>query len=1526
MASTHSAESGSAELNSSTFLGDRVVTSFPRHEVVKLDDGSFVQWQQQIRLILRGYGLFGFLDGSVMAPTRFIPSADGSLVVNPSVLVFDQQDSLLTSWLLSTIGSSFVASFTDVRTARDVWIMANNLFKADSSTKQSHLRHELHSLRKGNLSVRAYVNKITSLCALLAASSSHISEAERTAVLLTGLSSEFDAIVASASLSSEPLPFQRIVDALLEFEARQLRSALQSAPEMLIAANAVEGPQSQTTDVALRGGGRFSARGRGRSFRPRLQFDVSGSQRGEFMSGANGRDDDRMGINDFGGQNWSNSGQNWRSSFWPTFGSGRCLPRGPHARPGYNGFNPFVQSGSGQHGFVDPISYSNGHDIGANRNDMRPQFGDVPYSHMAHRPRGPSGLVRSRSAYDSIIPKPSANCVGVDRSWETVHEAPWRTKPRARVFSVESSPFDSSQFVGFPPTVPELHASDYSGATAYDSTFNSTGSSVPLPVGSTSWCPDSGATHHVCRNDSTLHGSTPYSGNSSLLMGNGVSTKISSVGNAIFPTPTRILHLSNVLCVPSIRKNLLSVSQFATDNNVFFEFHPSYCVIKDIQTRKILMRGQVRDGLYHFSASLAGLSPSVHNVAFQVCSPITDVFSLWHKRLGHPADNIVKTVLASCQISFNKSHINGVCVACQKGKSHKLPFSQSHTKYVDLFELVVSDMWGLASVPCEGNLYYVSFIDMTSRFTWVYLVRCKSQAIDCFGQFQKMVFTQFGKTIKQFQSDWGGEFRAFSSALANQGILHRVTCPHTSEQNGVAERKHRHIVETGLTLLAQANLPMDYWGYAFCSAVHLINRLPTSVLEGKTPFQCLFGREPTYDHLRVFGCCCFPYLRRFGKHKLEFRSQPSTFLGYSPRHKGYFCLTPDGKVIVSRHVVFDENRFLFPLSPTLGNKLPLNTTTYVPVVRPLIPTEVRLDPVSGVEVPVDSHSADSLQSDSFATVPVDSHSADSLQSDSFATGGVSLHRSNSRSIIPEEAPSTTIFPSEPPDVPPVPATNTHKMVTRSKAGIFKPKALCAENVEAEPCSVEEALAHPDWRLAVQNEFDALLANSTWELSSLPPGRKAIGCKWLFKIKKNPDGTINRRKARLVAKGCSQVPGCDFKETFSPVVKPATIRAILSVAVTKEWHLRQVDVNNAFLNGDLTDDVYMQQPPGYEQTGPNGERLVCRLTKALYGLRQAPRAWFDKLKQFLVSASFTMSISDASLFVRSSSDHILYVLVYVDDIVITGSSVDEINCFVQQLHNMFALKDMGELHYFLGIEVSRFPSGSLHLCQRKYIRELLARSSMTDAKSVPTPMVSSSMLSKDEGDPIADPTEYRSIAGALQYIVLTRPDIAYAVNRVCQFMHAPTTLHMIALKRILWYLCGTLSHGLLFQKSDRLSLIGYADANWGLDFDDRRSTTGYCVYFGHTPISWCSKKQQVVSRSTAEADYRSLAAATSDVTWLVSLLTELQLSSVDLPTVWCDSSSAVAVAANPVLHSKFKHVELDLFFVREKVARGELVVG
>ncbi|KAK5793990.1 hypothetical protein PVK06_035178 [Gossypium arboreum] len=393
MANTHSTGSDSVEPSGSVFLGDRVVTSFPRHEIVKLDEGTFVQWQQQVQLILRGYGLFGLLDGSLTAPARFIHSPNGDLVVNPVVSVFDQQDSLLTSWLLSTISASFLSSFTDVRTARDVWNVANNLFAADSSTKQSQLRHELHSLRK--------------------ASGSQISEAEQTAVLLAGLSSEFDAVVSSVSLSTGPLTFQRIVDTLIECEARQVRSA----QEVLVAANTVEGPPLQSTDGSFRGGGRSFVRGRGRSFRPRAQCQICSRyehlaqrcyyqysrdeqspvdapvvRRKGFASGFE-RDDDRVRENGFGTRN--------------------------------NGLNPFVKYGNGPRISDDPNPYDSGCDFGDMGFQLYNDSLGNAYGKRGLRSSGPSRSVRSRTPDGQFIHEPSAKCVGVDRSWQTVHEAPW---------------------------------------------------------------------------------------------------------------------------------------------------------------------------------------------------------------------------------------------------------------------------------------------------------------------------------------------------------------------------------------------------------------------------------------------------------------------------------------------------------------------------------------------------------------------------------------------------------------------------------------------------------------------------------------------------------------------------------------------------------------------------------------------------------------------------------------------------------------------------------------------------------------------------------------------------------------------------------------------------------------------------------------------------------------------------------------------------------------------------------------------
>ncbi|KAH9687461.1 retrovirus-related pol polyprotein from transposon RE1 [Citrus sinensis] len=499
---------------------------------------------------------------------------------------------------------------------------------------------------------------------------------------------------------------------------------------------------------------------------------------------------------------------------------------------------------------------------------------------------------------------------------------------------------------------------------------------------------------------------------------------------------------------------------------------------------------------------------------------------------------------------------------------------------------------------------------------------------------------------------------------------------------------------------------------------------------------------------------------------------------------------------------------------------------------------------------------------------------------------------------PETLSNSSIHESLPGNNSSHPTENTntphpsHPMQTRSKNNIFRPKTIFTLTttkhptpLSLEPTSVSQAVKQKEWTNAMHEELHALAKNGTWDLVPRESHHNVVGYKWVFRIKRNPDGSIARYKARLVAKGFNQRPGLDYTDTFSPVIKPTTIRVVLSIAISSGWPINQLDVNNAFLHGHLDEEVFMSQPPGF--IDPSRPHHVCRLHKSLYGLKQAPRAWFTELKNFILSQDFVNCHSDSSLFVYTNKSIRVYFLVYVNDLLITCNSMTLIRHVITALSHKFSIKDLGPLNFFLGVEVIPTSNG-LFLSQQKYIRDLLARFNMESIKETTTPLSSTTHLILNDGSPPVDAFRYHSLIEGMQYLSLTRPDVSYAINKLAQYMHSSRQTHWTAAKRLLRYLKHTVTYGLYLHRHRQLTLTAYSDSDWAGNRDDCTSISAYIIFLGGNPISWCSKKQRTIARSCTEAEYRSVASAVAELTWITNLLSELRLQLPLPPCLLCDN--------------------------------------
>ncbi|GJV42892.1 ribonuclease H-like domain-containing protein [Tanacetum coccineum] len=566
------------------------------------------------------------------------------------------------------------------------------------------------------------------------------------------------------------------------------------------------------------------------------------------------------------------------------------------------------------------------------------------------------------------------------------------------------------------------------------------------------------------------------------------------------------------------------------------------------------------------------------------------------------------------------------------------------------------------------------------------------------------------------------------------------------------------------------------------------------------------------------------------------------------------------KIIISRHVRFDEDIFPF------GNVTSSNKPTYDFLLPPIqsrtnVPTTPPITP-HPTTPPTSPPQPDTYLSHSSTLIPTLAQTQSHAQT------------VDSHTTIPINNSSQTM--------------STHPMVTRAKAGIFKPleRMNCHVTTTSPlPRSHVHALRDPNWKEAMLDEYNALITNGTWVLVPRPANVNVVRSMWLFKHKFNADGSLSRYKARLVANGRSQQQGIDCDETFSPVVKPATIRTVLSLAVSREWPIHQLDVKNAFLHGHLTETVYMHQPPGFvDSVHPD---YVCHLQRSLYGLKQAPRAWFQRFASFVTRIGFQHSKTDTSLFVFHRGPDVAYLLLYVDDIILTASSTTFLQRIISLLHGEFAMTDLGSLNYFLGVSAQRTASG-MFLSQSKFAVEILERANMQKCNPCKTPVDTESKLGPD-GEPVSD------------------------------------LLYIAAWLHILRYVRGTIDHGLHLHVSSTAQLTAYTDADWAGCPVTRRSTSGYCVFLGDNLLSWSAKRQVTLSRSSAEAEYRGVANVVAETAWLRNLLLELHAPLSTATIVYCDNVSAVYLSTNSVQHQRTKHIEIDIHFVRDYVASGQVRV-
>ena len=995
-------------------------------------------------------------------------------------------------------------------------------------------------------------------------------------------------------------------------------------------------------------------------------------------------------------------------------------------------------------------------------------------------------------------------------------------------------------------------------------------------------------------------------------------TVISSIGRGDILIQMRNgekIRLTEVLYVPELDTNLLSIRALQTKGiSVRFGLNG----VEITRGDALLATGVLIGSSYLLRPAredVALVTDMITTKKKHIPNPNRDGYLLWHARMGHVGPGRLEKLpflTTGVGNSIKHQHDGEKCVTCKYTKMTKIISRMPPLKATRRGERTYSDYWGPYKVMnLQGSQYFLSFIDDYTRRSEVYFGP-RSSLRENFYRYKAKFEAETGEKLALIRSDNAKEYHALKKDLLNEGILMEFTDPYTPEQNGVAERMNRTLMQMVRAMQLWAGLPREFWGEALMVANYLRNRLPTNTHGGKmTPYEAWYGRKPDLNHIRTYGCLVHARIPSEKRDKMDVVSFQGIFVGYHSS-KQYRVYNPVTKKI-GWHAApeFFED---WPGGPLLN-----------------VPTEPgtwEIDTADSDYEPDPDHESQPVINEGGENEVIDDGRDEAEgQIENFPVGATESIESappaqrKSRTPAPTAAASRPRREKKPYDR--YAFDNDQGFLTQNGPDVVRDDPV--RNDPVDPVSYNEAVNGKDWRkwkIAIKEELDALLSNGTF-LTVKRPSRDLITSKWVFKVKRHANGIIDRYKARLVARGFSQKFGIDYNETFAPTLRFESLRILIGFAAWLDMEIEQADVSNAYLIGELDEEIYMEIPEGLEV---DGDDKAILLKKGLYGLKQSVRIWNIRFKKFVMSIGFLVISADNCIFYHPVSRVI--IALYVDDILYFGRRKShDIEAIKALIGQEFKVRNMGEPRSILGVRIIRNRAKkTISMDQTAYIESFLRKYEMDQCRPVSTP-IEGHLASAEKGEKRTNQLEYQRRIGSLMYaMTATRPDLAYCIGKLSQYSHDPTDAHRNALDRVFRYLKATSKFGLIFGTDSDSKIIAYADSDYANEKLDRKSTHGMVMKaFGGACI-WRIAKQRSISSSSTEAEYVSMCEAGKQLVWAGRLMTQLHLRPNKAIDLKGDNQGCLALIKNPEHHSRTKHIDVQYHYIREIVDDGLIQIS